>query len=750
MFNRRRPYVDVLVAVALGLASWIIPTPAVRADGRDAPDQPIYDVVAVGRAKGEILLATPAQHFENLAWRFRRIPLSPSDGTPRDLVLSSDGSKALVVFSDGTTRVLDLTERIVRLDEKQDLPIQHRLPKQVFPYADNSKVCLLDDLGNLRDPLCAQALAAAVHEDGRVLYGLADGRLVVASPDGDRSEELPYRLPAASQWQLLAGHRGDARDFLVLVTQISSQVRLTELIDPRRPEAPIAQYADPTVAALRAQLEFAGADARENKSRPAANADSFLAGLVTHLNAEAKSDEPIWSFYRVKPDPDLYAPVLEFAPGEPDYPADADVWQDITPLAHGETREAYESAYASLGDRRWSRCNYYVRTISYPGTWLIEYWYYYPFDEGKPHPHFHDSEHMFVEVDKLGGAVRNILASDHDSFVPNNIYSTLVKGAAPVTLPLFAMVELGKHAMAPDLNHDGVFTPGLDDNLHPERYAFWGVRDLGDKKDALFLPYTASVSLPRSRNDRFALASQTALFPALDVPAEHQVCALRPFPDDPPCLHCKIATAETGITHLVDHPDARVPQEIYKPYVLPYQEVRVGVGIFDRGLNQGELYTALVGDMRRMTGDLLRLPVRMALEYMWAPRVFIPVQSGAGLAPKRTSASEMYTGARFERFITNTQGFYFGVTPGWANLPIPVANGATPSTARSWQYDGLWYRIGYILEIPSQHKGNFTNQIGVVLQGSTVRFEWRMSFGILRRRGRHDFGASAGDRNPYQ
>ena len=275
-------------------------------------------------------------------------------------------------------------------------------------------------------------------------------------------------------------------------------------------------------------------------------ADADLATLADHLNQQAQSDKPdkiVWSFYRVTPNPGLYAPILEFAPGEPDYPADVDIWQDITPLTEGSRREDYEAAYASLGDRRWSRCSYYVRTLSYPGTWLIEYWYYYPFDEGKPHPHFHDSEHLFVEVDKLGGTVRNIFASDHDSLVPNNIYSTLVKGAPPVTLPLFAMVELAKHAMAPDLDHDGEFTPGVDDNLHPERYAFWGLRDRVDKKDAMFLPYTSSVSLPRNRESRFAFADQAAVFPGLDVPQDHQVCTLRPFPVDPPCPHCNIASA---------------------------------------------------------------------------------------------------------------------------------------------------------------------------------------------------------------
>lgn len=724
----------------------------------DTPDRPLYNVVGVGRGKGEILLATPAQHFAKLAWRFRRIPLAPLGAEVRDVILSSDATKALVIFTDGTARVFDLTEHIDSIDRAPAPAPQHRLPGQMFPYAADGKVCLLDDLGNPSAQRCTQAVAAAVHEDGRVLYALSDGRLVVASPSGHSSEELSYRVPAQAHWQLLAGHRGDARDFLVLTTEDGNPaggtaLSTTKIIDPRQPDTPIAQYADPIVAQLRAQLEFSHSPSAPGQpAGESETADADLATLADHLDQQAQSDKPdkiVWSFYRVAPNPGLYAPILEFAPGEPDYPADVDIWQEITPLTEGSRREDYEAAYASLGDRRWSRCSYYVRTLSYPGTWLIEYWYYYPFDEGKPHPHFHDSEHLFVEVDKLGGTVRNIFASDHDSLVPNNIYSTLVKGAPPVTLPLFAMVELAKHAMAPDLDHDGEFTPGVDDNLHPERYAFWGLRDRVDKKDAMFLPYTSSVSLPRNRESRFALADQAAVFPGLDVPLDHQVCTLRPFPVDPPCPHCNIASAESGVTHLVDHPDARVPEEIYKPYVLPYEEMRIGAGLFDRGAtNQPQVYTALAGDVRHITGGLVNLPTRVSLEYMWSPLAFVPVKS-AESAKTYDRSSEMYTGARIERFLTNTQGFYFGVTPDWARLPGNALNPAAPDPRQRWQYEGLCYRLGYVLEMPSQHKGNFTNQVGVILESSMVRFEWRMSFGVLRWRGRQDFGGDVGDRNPY-
>lgn len=254
---------------------------------------------------------------------------------------------------------------------------------------------------------------------------------------------------------------------------------------------------------------------------------------MANLRQQAGSTKLSWSYYRVKTNQDLYAPILEFTDGEPDYPSDVNFWDEIKPLAHGTSTEDYRIAYASMGNQRWSRCTSYVRTFSYPGTWLIEYWFYYPFDEGKAHPNIHDSEHFFVEVDKLGGTERNVFASDHDSIFPNNLPSTLVKGAPPVVLPLFATVELGKHAIAPDMDHDGRFTRGVDDNLHIELYSFWDLRDRSTKFHFMMEPYLASMSLPRHLDGRFALANANVLFPNLDVLPDHLVCALQPFPEGP-------------------------------------------------------------------------------------------------------------------------------------------------------------------------------------------------------------------------
>jgi hypothetical protein len=745
------------LAITLGII--LAANSAIFGADRDA-GQPLYDIVAVGRGRGQIVLATLAAPVDRLSWRVRRIPVSPPDSTVHDVVLSASGTKALVVFSDGTPRIFDLTKRITGISAGDAFPPQHRLTSQLFPYASKGKVCLLDDLGRLEAGVCTKAEAAVVHQDGRVLYALDDGRLLVTGPGSNPQEELPYRLPFGAQFQLLAGHPGDARDFLVLVTERIANpadvdaTRIAEIVDPRQPATPLAQFTDETVAALYAQLAFTNAiSTAPEAARMEQSSETVLTALAAHLDEQTRPAELAWSFYRVAVNAELYAPVLEFAPDEPDYPSDVDIWQAIRPLAHGTSRQAYEAAYASMGDRPLSHCTSYVRTLSFPGTWLIEYWFYYPFDEGRAHPHIHDSEHIFVEVDKLGGSIRNIFASDHDSLVPNAIYSTLVENSRPVTLPLFAMVELGKHAMVPDLNHDGHFTRGVDDNLHRESYSFWGLRDRGSKFHFVMEPYRSSMSMARSREDRFSFSNAARLFPGIDVPADHQTCSLQTFPDDPPCLNCDTATAEAAISHLVDHPDARVPENIYKPYVLPWREVRLGVGIYDWREGRGQLSLGLVGDFRHMTAGILPIPARLALEYMWTPRGIIVPVSVAGQQQYAYSKSTMWAGARIERMVTNMQGFYFGVTPEWANISVRVTGGVLSPGNPHWQYTGVSYHAGYLIELPSAHKGNFTNHVGIVFRKTPdypVLFEWRMSFGLLRRRGRHDFGARRNDRNPYQ
>jgi hypothetical protein len=65
-----------------------------------------------------------------------------------------------------------------------------------------------------------------------------------------------------------------------------------------------------------------------------------------------------------------------------------------------------------------------------------------------------------------------------------------------------------------------------------------------------------------------------------------------------------------------------------------------------------------------------------------------------------------------------------------------------------WQYGAVWYRVGYMFELPSRVHGNMTHHVGVVFHGSTVRIEWRISFGLLRQRGRDRFGLSPSESSP--
>jgi len=231
------------------------------------------------------------------------------------------------------------------------------------------------------------------------------------------------------------------------------------------------------------------------------------------------------------------------------------------------------------------------------------------------------------------------------------------------------------------------------------------------------------------------------------------VCTLRPLLEDSPCLNCAAASADAGMTHLVDHPDARVPEAIYKPYVVPWREVRLGVGIYDWSEGRGELSLGYIGDFRHMTGGLLHIPARLGLEFGWKPigkDIVVPFD---GKQQYIFSKTTLFAGARLERLVTNTQGFYFAATPKWVDISKRVVNGIPVSSDPHWQYGGFSYHIGYVVELPSAHKHNFTNQIGVVIRDAPqapIVFEWRVSFGFFRQRGRHDFGARVRDRNPYQ
>ena len=169
----------------------------------------------------------------------------------------------------------------------------------------------------------------------------------------------------------MAGRRGDEHSFLLLIDTFGSAA----IVDPEKHNGVTATESSRAAAGLRAQALFSGAGATGGAN---------VGVLAANLEKGAPGGPYEWSFFRVRPELALYAPVLQFGPAENVFPADVNIWDALNKAGNGKSQAEYERAYAALGDERWKRCTVYYRTRSYGGSWLVEYCYYYPFDEGHP------------------------------------------------------------------------------------------------------------------------------------------------------------------------------------------------------------------------------------------------------------------------------------------------------------------------------------------------------------------------------
>ena len=152
-------------------------------------------------------------------------------------------------------------------------------------------------------------------------------------------------------------------------------------------------------------------------------------------------------------------------------------------------------ALASVGYRVFSRVDRGETEV------IVEYWCHYVYNEytvrlgwlpyriRDNHPE--DLERLYVVLvqvpahespdgpDELWARrafhVRLVVANAHDGSIPPNEYD--VGGSPAIALPLTILVERGSHAMAPDIDHDGRFTPGIDST--GTRKLLWGIRDGG-------------------------------------------------------------------------------------------------------------------------------------------------------------------------------------------------------------------------------------------------------------------------------
>jgi membrane-associated phospholipid phosphatase len=198
-----------------------------------------------------------------------------------------------------------------------------------------------------------------------------------------------------------------------------------------------------------------------------------------------------------------FAPVLVFHPEEKYFPlssrdglASTGTFEEL-----GERLTKYSAmsrderlALAAVGYRVFERTDHGTAAV------VVEYWCHYvynayslrvgllPYRVRDNHPE--DLERLYIELTqtRADGAdvhneawarrafrIRRVVANAHDGGVPPNQYDA--DAGAPITLPLTILVERGSHAMAPDINRDGWFTPSID-STGPGKLV-WGIRDGG-------------------------------------------------------------------------------------------------------------------------------------------------------------------------------------------------------------------------------------------------------------------------------
>jgi hypothetical protein len=133
---------------------------------------------------------------------------------------------------------------------------------------------------------------------------------------------------------------------------------------------------------------------------------------------------------------------------------------------------------------------------------IVEYWCYYvfnayrirggwlPYRVSGDHPH--DLERLYFVLTPTGRhqggnqaadetwardawQISRVVANAHDGSIPPNQYN--VPDGEALALPPPMLVERGSHAMAPDVNRDGRFTPNLDHTAVSK--VRWGIRDRG-------------------------------------------------------------------------------------------------------------------------------------------------------------------------------------------------------------------------------------------------------------------------------
>jgi hypothetical protein len=701
----------------------------------DTPD-PAKDVVAVAvqRDDHSIRMATKRAAFPFTGWR--RMTLEAPPNLER-VVLSRSGTKILAVFGE-RLQYVDLTNIDINGGKNQ-----HHLGKtDPFGLQQGRQYSLFSDanLANDSDPVL---LASTTLEDGEIAASNQDGGILRVSKTGTLSTselDAPYvghfefappitvrRLnDAFDDLSIVGGVTGGAFPFVIVFHSQNIYVveDLNGVQSQRYARKRTAMLAAAMMASLPKQQRVLDRERFDEKR---------LDDLATDLPGGADVE---WTFYPVVPDVRLYAPVLLFAADEPVFPSSVDIWEtlkleDRKSLLYRRTEdwqgllEEYRQnrpRYAPLCSMYYSTSDASGRRYSYDGSWLIEYWFYYPFDLFGLDQHLHDTEHLFVEVDKLQGRIRRVIGAAHGRTTSNNVY-VASRSTDGVALPLHAIVERGKHATAVDINHDGMFTPGIDENTAVERSNVWGIRDVTGGTDDAFQKYESGMML--RRDDAYAgvpLESREVWSGIADRALRNSdlgvTCALLPFPYQHPVslkAKNKTATANAAAAMLIEDGDAKSPEAALKPWSFPRLLVRVG---WDRGVGDGggfaldEVLSAqlLSSIFNNVFGAEMKFPGRVSFGYSIRRVDGGVFESGTRL---------MYSSRlMYERLTSNLFGYYTGLQ-------------LTPT--------GNWYAIGSMFEFPDSWPihTNTNLSFGVGFKdGEPPRLDFQVRIGVARAFGR--------------
>ncbi len=621
-----RPVVVILFCAA-ALAQ--VAAVAANVDDRRRTVDPVEDLVCVavttdGHAIVLATLALPQTSIRAVFglqvqatdWRFRILRLTRGAPRVEAAWLATSATKLLVRFANGAYRVLDLTAPILQFDPtatqtsrprtaaSDSLFRPHHLPSERFIVDTPSGAVVKDDDGDdVADAFGTLSAETQACVSQMVRAQVSGTTTVLIARDGSicRTEHVGHanavttrlKATAPAPETVTALMSDDGLSVRLIASAAAPDERRFRVIDADSASTRAALYANRTTAALHAALDL-GHDKTHYSS-------SFLDTLADRLDGAAAEAlrhsgfittvQP-WMFYRPRLLAALYAPVVELAPAEDVTPSPFNVWTGIDDEVAGDSRflsgdknqreqalfEAYRRRFGS--DVRTKPAAIYWTALSYPGTWLIEFWLYYPFDRG-PGGHLHDSEHVFVEVDKLGGFVRQVIGTAHGALTANNIYrTTAIPDVPPILLPLYVIVEKGKHASAPDIDRDGAFSVAADVNVVTDRAKVWGIRDDMPISNIHLRSYEDSMTLKRDVRGQRAPAAFAEYYDWFCGSENRPRCDVQLLPLDmtvhPTCDKNTPATEACAMHEIVEDEDAIHVFKALKPAFAGTHFLRAG------------------------------------------------------------------------------------------------------------------------------------------------------------------------------